>query len=48
MLTDRYSRIQTPYGQFILYGDSITEGAFDQSRGFACGAQLAHGETPPG
>ncbi|KFY10645.1 hypothetical protein V491_07555 [Pseudogymnoascus sp. VKM F-3775] len=31
-----------PYKQFVLFGDSITQGAFDQSRGFALGAQLAH------
>ncbi|KFY19328.1 hypothetical protein V491_04493 [Pseudogymnoascus sp. VKM F-3775] len=31
-----------PYKQFLLFGDSITQGAFDQSKGFALGAQLAH------
>lgn len=36
---------QLPYKQFVLFGDSITQGAFDQSRGFALGAQLAHGSA---
>jgi hypothetical protein len=27
----------------VLFGDSITQGAWDQSRGFAFAAQLAHG-----
>ncbi|OBT93558.1 hypothetical protein VE01_08367 [Pseudogymnoascus verrucosus] len=31
-----------PYKQFLLFGDSITQGAFDQNKGFALGAQLAH------
>ncbi|KAL5353923.1 hypothetical protein ACLOAV_000008 [Pseudogymnoascus australis] len=31
-----------PYKQFLLFGDSITQGAFDQTKGFALGAQLAH------
>lgn len=34
---------QLPYKQFLLFGDSITQGAFDQTKGFALGAQLAHG-----
>ncbi|KFY29012.1 hypothetical protein V493_02608 [Pseudogymnoascus sp. VKM F-4281 (FW-2241)] len=36
-----------PYKQFVLFGDSITQGAFDQSRGFALGAQLAHADVDP-
>jgi hypothetical protein len=35
--------LQQPYKQFVLFGDSITQGSFDQSRGFALGAQLSHG-----
>ncbi len=27
--------------QFVIFGDSITEGCFSQERGFACGAALA-------
>lgn len=37
---------QIPYKQFLLFGDSITQGAFDQTKGFALGAQLAHGTLP--
>lgn len=31
-----------PIKQFVLFGDSITQGCFNQERGFALGAQLAH------
>ena len=34
---------KTPYPQFVLFGDSITQQAFDQTHGFAAAAQLANG-----
>lgn len=38
--------VQPPMKQFVLFGDSITQGSFNQERGFAVGAQLSHGNTP--
>lgn len=34
---------KTPCPQFVLFGDSITQQAFDQTHGFAAAAQLANG-----
>ncbi len=39
------TRIDGPYGQIILFGDSITENAFDAESGFSYASALAHGET---
>lgn len=36
-----------PYGQVLLFGDSITQNAFDTESGFSYGAALSHGETIP-
>ena len=32
-----------PYDQFILFGDSITQGSHDQVQGFACAPALQNG-----
>ena len=37
------SRPDGPYGQVLLFGDSITENAFDAESGFSYGAALSHG-----
>ncbi len=38
-------QFQAPYEQFILFGDSITQRAFDQAKGFAFGAELQNGTS---
>lgn len=35
--------LQAPYDQFLLFGDSITQAAYDQSDGFCLGAALQNG-----
>ena len=39
----RLTKMQAPYEQFILFGDSITQDAHNQSNGFAFGAALQNG-----
>nr|POE46728.1 hypothetical protein CFP56_78399 [Quercus suber] len=35
------------HDQIVLFGDSLLQQSFDQRRGFAMGAQLAHGAADP-
>lgn len=39
------SQSDGPCGQIVLFGDSITENAFDTQSGFSYGAALSHGEV---
>jgi hypothetical protein len=41
----RSARPDGPYGQIILFGDSITENAVDVQSGFSYAAALSHGEV---
>lgn len=36
-----------PYGQIILFGDSITENSFEMNAGFSYAAALSHGMIGP-